>query len=104
MEKHDFLRKWEAHSNLRLIGDERDRFLEECELILYLDDDVLEMALKVASRKRVYDLQYIEMVGLHLRQYLHRVKYETIHGDGKSTSSQSKEKANLTLIAGGKSY
>lgn len=104
MDKHEFMRKWEAHSNLRLIGDERDRFLEECALILYLDDDVLEMALKVASRKRVYDLQYIEMVGLHLRQYLHRVKYETIHGEGKSACSQTRDKDHLTLITGGKSY
>lgn len=104
MNKNDFLRKWESYSKLRLIGDERNRFLEECELILYLDDDVLEMALKVASRKRVYDLQYIEMVALHLRQYLHRVKYEAIHGDGESSCSQAKDRDHLTLITGGKDY
>lgn len=105
MDKNLFLRKWEHHSGVRLINDERDRFLEECELILYLDDDILDMAFKVADQKRNYDLQYIETVGLHLRQYLHRVNYETIDGTGEEMEDRqefgSKTKQHLTLIQGG---
>jgi hypothetical protein len=105
MDKNIFLKKWELHSGVRLISDERDRFLEECELILYLDDDILDMAFKVADQKRNYDLQYIETVALHLRQYLHRVNYETIEGTGEEendNSGDSKTKMHLTLIQGGK--
>jgi len=108
MDKNLFLRKWEHHSGVRLINEERDRFLEECELILYLDDDILDMAFKVADQKRNYDLQYIETVGLHLRQYLHRVNYETIEGHGEEefepemAEMASKTKQHLTLIHGGK--
>lgn len=103
MHKQEFLKEWEKYSGLRLIGDERERFLKECELILYLDDDILEMALKVASQKRNFDLQYIETVGLHLRQYLNRVNYETIDGEAKEAStSTSHTKKHLTLILGGR--
>lgn len=106
MDKHLFLKKWEHHSGVRLINEERKRFLEECELILYLDDDILDMAFKVADQKRNYDLQYIETVGLHLRQYLHRVNYETIDGEGDEEIIEEvyeqKTKFHLTLINGGK--
>jgi len=102
MHKQEFLKKWEEFSGLRLIGDERERFLKECELILYLDDDILEMALKVAGQKRNFDLQYIETVGLHLRQYLNRVNYETIDGEAEEASPRSsRTKKHLTLILGG---
>jgi len=103
MHKHEFLKKWEEYSGLRLISDERERFLKECELILYLDDDILEMALKVAGQKRNFDLQYIETVGLHLRQYLNRVNYETIDGEAEEISPRnSHTKKHLTLIPGGR--
>lgn len=102
MEKYEFLKKWETFSGLRLIGEERERFLKECGLILYLDDDVLEMALKVAGQKENYDLQYIETVGLHLRQYLRRVQYETIHGDAQTRTAKRNSRNHLTLISGGK--
>ena len=105
MNKYDFLKKWESYSGIRLIGNERDRFLKECDLILYLDDDILEMSLKVASQKDKYDLQYIETVGLHLRQYLHRVRYETIEGERTMENPSAQKtpvKRHLTLISGGK--
>ncbi|NCO66695.1 MAG: hypothetical protein COW32_02340 [Candidatus Aquicultor secundus] len=102
MNKYDFLKKWEAKSGLKLIGEERDRFAKECELLLYLDDDILEMALKVAGQKRNYNLQYIETVGLHLRQYLHRVNYETIDGEGAPEERVTHTRKHLTLITGGK--
>lgn len=102
MDKFEFLKKWESYSGLRLIGEERDRFLKECDLILYLDDDVLEMALKVAAQKDNYNLQYIETVGLHLRQYLHRVNYETVDGGAEIGESRSHSRGHLTLIPGGR--
>ncbi|HEY3375842.1 MAG TPA: hypothetical protein VGK02_12420 [Candidatus Aquicultor sp.] len=102
MVNQEFLKLWESYSSLRLISEERDIFLKECELILYLDDDILEMALKVASQKRNFDLQYIETVGLHLRQYLHRLNYESIEGDAKEEEPQKiHSKKHLTLIPGG---
>ncbi|MBI4733965.1 MAG: hypothetical protein HY779_03995 [Rubrobacteridae bacterium] len=106
MDKFHFLKKWESHSGVRLINDERERFLDECELLLYLDDDILNMAFKVADQKRNYDLQYIETVGLHLRQYLHRVNYETIDGKGEEEETgfetSTRTKQHLTLIHGGR--
>ncbi|MBE0448719.1 MAG: hypothetical protein IBX64_11600 [Actinobacteria bacterium] len=102
MDKHEFLCRWETYSGLRLIGKERDRFLKECDLILYLDDDILEMALKVAGQKRNYNLQYIETVGLHLRQYLCRVNYEMVDGGVETKESHPREKSHLTLIPGGR--
>lgn len=101
MDKFEFLKKWENYSGLRLIGSERDSFLQECELVLYLDDDILDMALKVAAQKRNYDLQYIETVGLHLRQYLHRLNYETIIGESKTSIQRGHTKKHLTIIQGG---
>ncbi|HZD60580.1 MAG TPA: hypothetical protein VE439_09040 [Anaerolineae bacterium] len=103
MDKHEFLNKWEAYSGLRLIGEERNRFLKECSLVLYLDDDIIEMALKVATQKRNYNLQYIETVGLHLRQYLRRVQYETVDGGAETKKSRLSKQSYLTLIPGGKS-
>lgn len=101
MDKHEFTKKWEASSGLHLIGEERLTFLKECSLILYLDDDILEMALKVASQKHNFNLQYIETVGLHLRQYLNRLSYETIQGDAEVPARRSQAKKHLTLIHGG---
>ncbi|MCL6471988.1 MAG: hypothetical protein K6T91_04170 [Firmicutes bacterium] len=110
MDKHEFLKTWENYSGLRLIGDEREKFLEECGLILYLDDDILEMSLKVAAQKHNFDLQYIETVGLHLRQYLHRVRYEALDGERvddedsqapRRRKSTSRKKRHLTLLYGG---
>ncbi|MDI6816774.1 MAG: hypothetical protein QME41_06245 [Actinomycetota bacterium] len=106
MDKYEFLRHWESYSGLRLIGDKRMRFLGECELILYLDDDILDMSLKVAAQKHNFDLKYIETVGLHLRQYLNRVQYETVEGDGVSTRESApvdRDRSFLTVIPGGKS-
>jgi len=103
MNKFEFLKRWESYSGLRLIGDKRDRFLKECDLILYLDDDVLEMALKVAAQKDNYDLQYIETVGLHLRQYLNRVQYEAIEGGADERHyANHRSRNHLTLIPGGR--
>ena len=99
MDKYEFLKKWQAYSGLRLIGVEREQFLKECELLLYLDDDVLEIALKVASQKNNFDLQYIETVGLHLRHYLRRVQYEVINGEGKAPNRKPRKRACLTLIS-----
>lgn len=104
MDKYEFLRKWESYSGLRLIGERRARFLGEVELILYLDDDILEMSLKVAAQKLNFDLNYIETVGLHLRQYLNRVHYESVDGEGDDAddSPQCRDKSYLTLITGGR--
>lgn len=108
MNRYSFLKIWESYSGLKLIGEERDRFLKDCDLILYLDDDILEMALKVAAQKHNFDLQYIETVGLHLRQYLHRVRYEALDGEGEIAveepprRSGSRRKRHLTLIFGGR--
>lgn len=108
MNRYEFLKIWESYSGLKLIGEEREQFLKECDLILYLDDDILEMALKVASQKRNFELQYIETVSLHLRQYLHRVRYEALDGKGESAAKKiprrhgSRKKKHLSLIFGGR--
>ncbi|MBS3909845.1 MAG: hypothetical protein KGZ93_09555 [Actinobacteria bacterium] len=106
MDKYEFLRHWESYSGLRLIGDKRMRFLGECELILYLDDDILDMSLKVAAQKHNFDLKYIETVGLHLRQYLNRVQYATVEGDGADTHKTpiDRDRTFLTVIPGGKNF
>ncbi len=100
MTSNELLKNWEHYSGLRLIGGERDAFLRDAELILYLDDDILEMALKVAAQKRNFDLQYIETVGLHLRQYLRRLNYESIEGDAAAPAPSARTKKHLTLIQG----
>lgn len=104
MDKYEFLKHWESYSGLRLIGDKRTRFLGECELILYLDNDILDMSLKVAAQKHNFDLKYIETVGLHLRQYLNRVQYETVEGDVDDMRERpvNRDRSFLTVIPGGK--
>ncbi|MCL5292087.1 MAG: hypothetical protein M1548_06105 [Actinobacteria bacterium] len=67
MDPLKFLKTWERHSGLYLVGEDRQSFLEECGQILYLEPKHLETALKTARQTGTFNLKYIEAIALNVR-------------------------------------
>lgn len=67
MDRNTFLKQWEEHTGLYLVGENREAFLEECGQLLYLDLKHLTTGLRAAGRSGTFDLKFVEAVALNAR-------------------------------------